>query len=89
MTVSELRIVEWPQLADFNLCCFCHFGQPSTGFFLDRDFFTRSFQLPLSFNRSALGPGVAFLLEWFELLTAFFLLTSFNILSLRNWVSVH
>jgi hypothetical protein len=33
---------------------------------LDRDFFTRSFQLPLSFNLSAFGPGVAFFLEWFE-----------------------
>ena len=53
-----------------------HFGQPSAGFFLDSDFFTRSFQLPLSFNLSAFGPGVAFFLEWFELLTAFFLLTS-------------
>jgi hypothetical protein len=55
--------------------CSSYFGQPSAGFFLDRDFFTRSFQFPLSFNLSALGPGVAFFLEWFELLTAFFLLT--------------
>jgi hypothetical protein len=30
-----------------------------------------------------------FFLEWFELLTAFFLFTSLNILSLRNWVFVH
>ena len=66
-----------------------HFGQPSAGFFLDSDFFTRSFQLPLSFNLSAFGPGVAFFLEWFELFTAFFLFTSLNILSLRNWVFVH
>jgi hypothetical protein len=66
-----------------------YFGQPSAGFFLDRDFFTRSFQFPLSFNLSAFGPGVAFFLEWFELLTAFFLLTSLNILPLRNWVFVH
>jgi hypothetical protein len=43
----------------------------------------------LSFSRSALGPGAAFFLEWLELLTAFFLLTSLNILSLRNWVFVH
>jgi len=89
MTVSELRIVERPQLADFTLCCFCHFGQPSAGFFLDRDFFTRAFQSPLSFNLSALGPGVAFFLEWFELFATFFLFTSFNILSLRKWVLVH
>ena len=67
-----------------------HFGQPSAGFFFDRDFFTRSFQLPFSLSRSALGPGVTFFLEWFELFTAFFFLfTSLNILSLRNWVFVH
>ena len=66
-----------------------YFGQPSTGFFLDRDFFTRSLQLPFSFSRSALGPGVAFFLEWFELFTAFFLFTSLNILSLGKWVFVH
>jgi hypothetical protein len=66
-----------------------YFGQPSAGFFLDRDFFTRSFQFPFSFNLSALGPGVAFFLEWFELFTALFLLTSLNILSLRNWVFIH
>ena len=65
------------------------FGQPSAGFFLDRDFFTRSFQLLFSLSRSALGPGVTFFLEWFELFTAFFLLTSLNILSLRKWVFVH
>jgi hypothetical protein len=46
--------------------------------------------LPFSFSRSALGPGVALFLEWFELFTAFFFLfTSLNILSLRNWVFVH
>jgi hypothetical protein len=66
-----------------------HFGQPSAGFFLDRDFLTRSRQLPFSFNRPAWGPGVAFFLEWFELFTAFFLFTSLNILSLREWVFVH
>ncbi len=65
------------------------FGQPSAGFFLDRDPVRRSFQLPLSFNRSAFGPGVAFFLEWFELLTAFFFLTIFTILSLGNWVFIH
>jgi hypothetical protein len=75
MTISKLPIMHWPQLADFNLYCFRHFGQPPTGFFLDRDFFTRSFQLPLSSNLSGFGPGVAFFLEWFELFTAFFLLT--------------
>lgn len=45
--------------------------------------------MPLSFNRSALGSGAAFFLEWFELFTAFFLFTSLNILWLRNWVFVH
>jgi hypothetical protein len=49
----------------------------------------RSLQLPFSFSLSALGPGVAFFLEWFELFTALFLFTSLNILSLRKWVSVH
>lgn len=56
---------------------------------MDRDFFTRAFQSPLSFSLSAFGPGVAFFLEWFELLTAFFFFTSFNILPLCNWVFVH
>lgn len=45
--------------------------------------------MPLSFNPSAFGPGVAFFLEWFELLTPFFLLTVLNIRSLRNWIFVH
>jgi hypothetical protein len=46
--------------------------------------------LPLSFNRSAFGPGVAFFfLEWFELFTAFFLLTHLGVRSLCKWVSVH
>jgi hypothetical protein len=75
--------------AAFTFPTIIYFGQPSAGFFLDRDFFTRSFQLPLSFSRSAFGPGMDFFLEWFELLTAFFLFTSLNILSLRNWVFVH
>lgn len=67
-----------------------YFGQPSAGFFLDRDFFTRSFQFPLSFNLSAFGPGVPFFLEWFELLTAFFLLTLRSIcLLLVKWIFVH
>src|SRR5437763_2734756 len=66
-----------------------YFGQPSAGFFLDRDFFTRSFQLPFSFNRSAFGPGVAFFLEWFELLTASFLLTILSVRPLCKWVFVH
>jgi hypothetical protein len=74
----------------FSMSPVAYFGQPSAGFFFDRDFFTRSFQFPVSFNLSAFGPGVAFLfLEWFELLTTFFLLTRFNILSFRNWVFIH
>jgi len=31
-----------------SISSFAYFGQPSAGFFLDRDFFTRSFQFPLS-----------------------------------------
>src|SRR5581483_3269371 len=64
-----------------------YFGQPSGGFFLDRDFLLRSFQLPVSFKRSAFGPGVAFFLEWLKLLAAFFLLTNFALL--RQWFRVH
>jgi hypothetical protein len=67
-----------------------YFGQPWAGFFLDRDFFTRSLQLPLSFNRSAFGPGVAFFfLEWFELFTAIFLVTNSSVPLLDKWVFVH
>ena len=69
--------------------CNIYFGQPSAGFFLAKDFLTKSCQFPLSFNLSGFGPGVAFFLEWFELLTDFFLLTSLNILPLCNWVSIH
>src|ERR1700686_4789156 len=64
-----------------------YFGQPLAGFFFASDFLTASCQFPFSFKRSALGPGVAFFLEWFEFFTAFFLLTILNIHSLRNWVS--
>lgn len=71
-------------------CCLSFLLRPAFCWLLfDRDFFTSSFQFPLSFNLSAFGPGVDFFLEWFELLTAFFLLTIFNILSLRKWVFVH
>src|SRR5208282_2916709 len=67
-----------------------YFGQPSAGFFLDRDLFIRSFQFPSSFSLSAFGPGVAFFfLEWFELLTTFFLTTIPNIRLLCNWVFIH
>jgi hypothetical protein len=65
-----------------------YLGQPSAGFFLDRDFLTRSFQFPLSFSLSAFGPGVAFFLEWFELFTAFFFLNSPRVLPLRFWVLI-
>ena len=65
-----------------------HFGQPSSGFFLDRDFLTRSFQLPVSFNLSAFGPGVAFFLEWFELFTAVFFLNSPCVFPLCVWVLI-
>jgi hypothetical protein len=65
-----------------------YFGQPWAGFFLDRDFFTRSFQFPLSFNLSAFGPGVPFFLEWFELLTAFFFLNGPRVFSFRFWVLI-
>ena len=44
--------------------------------------------MPFSSNLSAFGLGLAFL-EWFELFTAFFLLTVLNILPLRKWVFVH
>jgi len=54
---------------------FACFGQPSAGFFSDR---VHEVQLPFSFSRSALGPGVAFFLEWFELFSAFFLFISFG-----------
>jgi hypothetical protein len=65
-----------------------YFGQPSAGFFLDRDFFTRSFQFPASLSLSAFGPGVAFFLEWFELFTAFFFLNCPRIFALRFWVLI-
>jgi hypothetical protein len=67
---------------------YVYLGQPSAGFFLDRDFFTRSFQLPESFNLSALGPGEAFFLEWFELFTAFFLFNGPRVFPLRFWVLI-
>jgi hypothetical protein len=66
-----------------------YFGQPLAGFFFSSDFLTASCQFPCSFKRYAFGPGVAFFLEWFELFTAFFLLTILNILPLRKWVFVH
>jgi hypothetical protein len=56
-----------------------YLGQPSAGFFFDRDFFIRAFQSPWSFSLSALGPGVAFFLEWFELVATFFLLTLLSV----------
>ena len=46
-----------------------YFGQPSFGFFFNRDFFTASRQLPSTFNTSAFGPGVA---RFLEILLRFF-----------------
>ena len=47
------------------------------------------FQSPFNFSLSAFGPGVAFFLEWFELLIAFFFLTFISVrLLLRHWVCV-
>ena len=65
-----------------------HFGQPSAGLLLDRDFFTRSFQLPFSFNLSAFGPGVAFFSERFELLATFFFFNRPRVFALRFWVLI-
>ena len=43
----------------------------------------------MSFNLSAFGPGVAFFLEWFELLTAFLFFTFLSVrLLLRHSVCV-
>ncbi len=84
---SRLLHCCWTRRTDGK--CPLYFGQPLVGFFFSSDFLTASCQLPCSFKRSALGPGVAFFLEWFELFTAFFLLTILNILSLRKWVFVH
>lgn len=67
----------------------CYFGQPSAGFFFANDFFTASRQFPSNLRRSGLGPRVAFFLEWFELLTAFFLLTTVSVLPLGKWLFVH
>src|ERR1700721_1078661 len=67
-----------------------YFGHPVAGFFLDRDFLTRSFQLPFSFNRSALGPGLAFFLKLLKLPLVFLLLTVLGVLSLLlKWLLVH
>jgi hypothetical protein len=83
--ISESASASNPHATFFNVAIY--FGQPSAGLFVSKDFFTRSFQFPLSFNLSAFGPGVAFFfLEWVEWLTTFFLPT--NIRLLCNWVFV-
>ena len=57
---------------------------------MDRDFLTRSFQLPFSFNRSAFGPGLAFVLEWLKLSVVLLLLTISSVLALLlKWLLVH
>jgi hypothetical protein len=50
------------------------FWPASRWFVLGQGLLHEVFQLPLSFNLSAFGPGVALFLEWFELSTAFFFL---------------
>src|SRR5262249_42574331 len=55
-----------------------------------RDFLTRSFQLPFSFNRLASGPGLAFFLKWLKLPVFFLLLTISSVLALLlKWLPVH
>jgi hypothetical protein len=66
-----------------------YFGQPSAGLFWTGISSRGLSSCPSASTVLPWGAGVAFFLEWFEVFSAFLLLTSLNMLSLRNWVFVH
>jgi hypothetical protein len=64
MTARNMSIHAWsgsialsPSAISFPMWPFAYFGQPSAGFFFDRDFFIRSFQFPLRHSRGAVVLG--------------------------------